>query len=164
MEAAARTAYYLVTGENPPEDYFTLRPVRGMDGIREASVRIGDAKIRLAVVHGTGNAKELIEQWKAGESSYDFIEVMTCRGGCIGGGGQPKTEIPMTDQIRNARIASLYLKDESMKLRLSHENPDIKRVYETFYEKPLSELAEDLLHTTYKSRKSDLGLAGVIGE
>lgn len=162
MEAAARTAYYLITGENPPEDYFTLRPVRGMDGIREATVTIGGVNVTLAVIHGTGNAKQFIEQWKAGNIQYDFIEVMTCRGGCIGGGGQPKTEIPMTDEIRKARISSLYLKDADMKLRLSHENPDIKRVYEAFYEAPLSDRADEMLHTVYTSRKADLGPAGMV--
>lgn len=162
MEAAARTAYYLVTGENPPADYLQLAPVRGMDGIRTAKVEIAGVPLTLAVVHGTNNAKALIEDWKAGKGNYDFVEVMTCRGGCIGGGGQPKTEIPMSDEVRKARIASLYAKDGSMELRYSHENPDIKRVYEEFYGAPLSEKAEEMLHTTYGSRAADLGPAGMV--
>lgn len=157
MEAAARTAYYLVTGENPPEDYYTLEPVRGMDGIRATEVEIGGVPLRLAVIHGTNNAKTWIDKWQAGASPYDFIEVMTCRGGCIGGGGQPKTAVPMTDDIRNARISALYSKDAHMSLRFSHENPEIKAVYEEFYKAPLSDLAEKMLHTGYGSRKSDLG-------
>lgn len=162
MEAAARTAYFLITGENPPEDYLHLEPVRGMEGIKEAQVEIAGVPLRLAVIHGTANARKLIEDWQAGNSTYDFVEVMTCRGGCIGGGGQPKTEVPMTDQIREYRIAGLYSKDSGMKLRYSHENPDIIRVYKEFYIEPLSERAEKMLHTAYNSRKDDLGPAGMV--
>lgn len=160
MEAAARTAYYLLTGENPPEDFLNLRPVRGMDGIREAEVHIGEVPLRLAVIHGTENARQFLDKWKDGNAPYDFVEVMTCRGGCIGGGGQPKTEIPMTDEIRQARIASLYTKDAGMQLRSSHENPEIKKLYKEFYGTPLSELAEKMLHTAYWDRSADLGPKG----
>ena len=161
MEAAARTAHFLITGENPPEDYLHLEPVRGMDGIREAEVTIAGVTLKLAVIHGTANAKKFIEDWKAGNKRYDFVEVMTCRGGCIGGGGQPKTEVPMTDEIRQYRIAGLYSKDDNMKLRYSHENPDIVKVYKEFYGAPLTERAEEMLHTAYASRKEDLGPAGM---
>lgn len=162
MEAAARTAYYLITGENPPKDYLNLQPVRGMEGVREAKVEIGAVPLRLAVIHGTENARQFIESMKAGNIAYDFVEVMTCKGGCIGGGGQPKTEIPMSDEVRKSRIDSLYAKDSSMKLRFSHENPEIQKVYEIFYGKPLSEKAEQMLHTTYYSRKEDLGPEGMV--
>ena len=91
MEAAARTAYYLVTGENASVlTIWHLEPVRGMEGVREATVEMGGLPIRLAVIHGTENARTFIEQMKKEDKSYDFIEVMTCKGGCIGGGGQPK--------------------------------------------------------------------------
>lgn len=162
MEAAARTAYWLVTGENPPADYLELAPVRGMEGVRTAKVEIAGVPLALAVVHGTANAKSLIDAWKAGRADYDFVEVMTCRGGCIGGGGQPKTEIPMSDGIRKDRIAALYAKDSSMALRYSHENPDITRVYEAFYGAPLSQRAEAMLHTAYASRAGDLGPSGMV--
>ncbi len=162
MEAAARTAYWLVTGKNPPADYLNLTPVRGMDGVRTARVEIAGVPLTLAVVHGTANAKLLIEEWKAGRAGYDFVEVMTCRGGCIGGGGQPKTEIPMSDGVRSARIDSLYARDGSMSLRFSHENPDIRRVYEEYYGAPLSRRAEDLLHTAYINRAGDLGPSGMV--
>lgn len=162
MEAAARTAYYLITGENPPSDYLKLEPVRGMDGVREAEVQIENIPLRLAVIHGTENARQFIEQMKEKGASYDFIEVMTCKGGCIGGGGQPKTQVPMTDEVRKARIDSLYTKDASMTLRYSHENPDIKKVYSEFYGEPLSEKAEEMLHTSYHSRKDDLGDKGMV--
>lgn len=161
MEAAARTAYYLITGENPPKDYLNLAPVRGMDGIREAEVVIGGVPLRLAVIHGLEHARQFIKRMADGGKNYDFVEVMTCPGGCIGGGGQPKTEVPMTDDIRQARIRALYDKDASMAVRYSHENPDIKRVYEEHYIKPLSDVAEELLHTRYNDRSKDLGAAGM---
>ena len=162
MEAAARSAYYFASGKNPGEDYLNLTPVRGMDGIRSATVNIEGTPVRVAVVHGTDNAKQVVEDVLAGKCEYDFIEVMTCRGGCIGGGGQPKTEIPMSDEIREARIAALYQKDKEIPLRFSHENPEIKAVYEKYYENPLSPLAERLLHTAYTNRSSDLGELGIV--
>lgn len=162
MEAAARTAYYYVTGENPPEDYFSLEPVRGLDGIKEANVVIGEVPLKLVIIHGTENARIFIEQWKKNGEHYDFVEVMACRGGCIGGGGQPKTAVPMSDEIRNARISALYRKDANMKLRMSHENPEIKAIYDEFYGEPLSGLAEKMLHTAYKSRYQDLGEEGMV--
>ena len=161
-EAAARTAYYFVTGENPPNGFLNLEPVRGMEGIRSAIVDMAGTQVRVAVVHGIDNAKQVVEELIAGKCQYDFIEVMACRGGCIGGGGQPKTTVPMTDEIRKARINSLYEKDSKMTLRTSHDNPDIKAVYERYYEKPLSPLAERLLHTVYYSRSNDLGQKGMV--
>ena len=160
MEAAARTAYFLITGENPPEDYLNLKPVRGMDGIKEAEVVIDGIPLRLAVIHGLENARQIVENLQKKELDYDFIEVMTCPGGCIGGGGQPKTQVPLTDEIRKARIQALYTKDSDMELRYSHENPDIKRVYEEFYGKPLSGMAEKVLHTSYIDRSDILGESG----
>ena len=156
MEAAARTAYYLITGENPPKDYYSLVPVRGVDGIKTAEITIGGKQLTIAVIHEICNAVPVLKQVKAGTCPYDFIEVMTCRGGCIGGGGQPKTEVPMTDMVRFARIASLYNRDSSMELRLSHENPEIQKLYQEFYEAPLSEKAEKMLHTAYTDRSGDL--------
>jgi ferredoxin hydrogenase len=162
MEAAARTAYYLVSDKNPGEDYFNLTPVRGMDGVRGAAISIEGTPVHVAVIHGIDNAKSVIEDVIDGKCNYDFIEVMACRGGCIGGGGQPKTEVPMSDEILKARIAALYSKDREMQLRFSHENPAIKTVYEKHYEKPLSPLAERLLHTSYVDRCSDLGSKGIV--
>lgn len=157
MEAAARTAHYFITGENPPKEYYSLLPVRGVDGIKTAEVTIGGKKLTIAVIHEISNAIPVLEQVKNGTCPYDFIEVMTCRGGCIGGGGQPKTEVPMTDMVRFSRIASLYNRDSSMELRLCHENPEIQKLYQEFYEAPLSQKAEKMLHTTYRDRSSDLG-------
>lgn len=157
MEAAVRTAYAVLTGEPVPENLLRLEAVRGMEGIKEASLTINGIKLDIAVVYGTANARILLDKIKAGEKFYQFIEVMTCPGGCIGGGGQPKNILADGDEIRKKRIGGLYAKDQSMKLRLSHENPEIKQVYEEFYEVPGSEKAERMLHTFYIDRSSDLG-------
>lgn len=162
MEAAVRTAYHLITGEQPPENLYRLESVRGYDGIREASLEIGGTIVNLAVVHGTANARKMIERVKRSDKQYHFIEVMTCPGGCIGGGGQPKSFAADPDEIRKARISSLYSRDEAMTLRLSHENPEILALYREFYDKPLSPLAEEMLHTGYISRADDLGSMGEI--
>lgn len=156
MEAAVRTAYAVLTGEPVPENLLKLEAVRGMEGIREASLTINGIKLDIAVVYGTANARILLDKIKAGEKFYQFIEVMTCPGGCIGGGGQPKNILADGDEIRRKRISGLYRKDESMKLRLSHENPEITQVYDEFYETPGSEKAERMLHTAYIDRSGDL--------
>ena len=156
MEAALRTAYELITGKEAPAPLLDLQPVRGYEGIREASLDVDGLTVNVAIVYGTANVRKMIERVKAGEKQYHFIEVMTCPGGCIGGGGQPKTMLPVADEARKARIDSLYTRDASMKLRKSHENESIKKLYEEFYGQPLSELAEKMLHTMYKDRSEVL--------
>ena len=156
MEAALRTAYEYITGEAAPELLFRLEPVRGYDGVKEAALQVGSLEVRVAVVYGTANAEKLIKAIQSGEKTYHFVEVMTCPGGCIGGGGQPKYFDKDRDEVRKARIASLYAQDEAMTLRKSHENPDIRMIYEEFYGKPLSELAEKMLHTSYVDRSSTI--------
>ena len=153
MEAALRTAYAYFTGEQPPKEMLKLEPVRGYDGLREASVELAGRGINVAVVHGTENVRKLIA---AGIEKYHFIEVMTCPGGCIGGGGQPKDFAYDADAARKARIEGLYERDAEMELHLSHENKEIQQLYQEFYDAPLSELAESMLHTTYKDRSADL--------
>ena len=152
MEAALRTAYEYITGEEAPEVLLNLEPVRGYEGIRESTLIIGDKTINVAVVYGTANARKMIERVKEGKKQYHFIEVMTCPGGCIGGGGQPKDVLKDMDAVRKERIASLYKRDGELKVRKSHENPSIKKLYEEFYGKPLSELAEAMLHTMYTDK------------
>ena len=154
MEAALRTAYEYITGEEAPQSLYQLEPVRGFEGIREASLKIKDMEVNVAVVYGTANARKMIERVKQGGKQYHFIEVMTCPGGCIGGGGQPKDIMKDADQVRKARIASLYKRDEEMTLRKSHENPSIKQIYEEFYGEPLSEMAEKMLHTYYEDKSN----------
>jgi len=152
MEAAVRTAHNLLTGENMGE--INLRDVRGMEGVREGVVPVGDKEIRVAVAHGMANVEQVLEkirQAKANgeEPAYHFVEVMACRGGCIGGGGQPYGS---TDEIRKQRIQGLYQDDETHEVRCSHENPAIKKLYADYLGKPLSEKAHELLHTHYTPR------------
>ena len=156
MEAALRTAYFYITGKQPEGKLLDLQPVRGYDGLREASLEINGMTVNVAVVYGTANARKMIELVKKGEKDYHFIEVMTCPGGCIGGGGQPKDFAVDANESRKARIESLYKRDASLAVRSSHENPEIKQLYQDFYGKPLSELAEKMLHTIYTDRSDDL--------
>lgn len=157
MEAALRTAYEYITGKPAPEALLNYTPVRGYEGIKEASVDIDGLMVNVAVVYGTNNARKFIEEMKKGDKQYHFVEVMTCPGGCIGGGGQPKNVMKDMDEVRKMRIKALYNKDEAMTLRKSHENPEIIKVYEDFYGKPLSELAEKMLHTSYYDKSKELG-------
>lgn len=143
-----------------PEALYDLQPVRGYDGIREATLHVGEHELNVAVVYGTANARTLIERMKNGGKQYHFIEVMACPGGCIGGDGQPKDLLKDADQIRQSRISGLYARDASLTVRKSHENPDIKLVYEQFYGQPLSEMAEKMLHTTYTDRSNTLHVRG----
>ncbi len=144
MEAALRSAYYLVTGKNPSPDAF--RDVRGMDGWKEATFHIVDTPIRVAVVSGLGNARRLIQALRRGEVQYDFVEVMACPGGCSGGGGQP---IHDGQELAESRSEKLYGLDAIADLRFSHENPSVQRLYKDFLVRPLSEKAHHLLHTDH---------------
>ena len=157
MEAAVRTAYEFVTHEPAPKELYTLEPVRGMQEIREAAVEIGTLRLQLAVIYGTSNVRRFLSMAKESGKHYDFIEVMTCPGGCIGGGGQPKADLEERRTMVDSRIESLYKRDAQMKLRKSHENPELKQLYEEFYRKPLSPIAEEMLHTSYTDRSGLLG-------
>ena len=152
MEAALRSAYFLVTGDELKDVNFTA--VRGISGIKEANVRIAGIEVRVAVAHQMGNIQQVLDEVrKAREDGKDtpwhFIEVMACRGGCIGGGGQP---YGATDEIRTKRIRAIYDHDEAKEYRCSHQNPYIKKVYEEFLEAPGSHKAHHLLHTHYTER------------
>lgn len=157
MEAALRTAYEIMTGQSAPADLLNYTPVRGLDDVKEASVEINGMTVNIAVIFGTKNASEFIEKMKTGDKQYHFIEVMTCPGGCIGGGGQPKDTKYQGDILRAKRIAGLYNRDQSMILRKSHENPEIKQLYAEFYQEPMSDLAEEMLHTSYTDKSKELG-------
>ena len=157
MEAAVRTAYYYITGNQPPADLMNLEGVRGLDGIKKATVNIpGAGEVKVAVAHGLANARKLCEDVKAGRSDFHFLEVMACPGGCIGGGGQPRTSVPPQDWVRQARIDTNYAKDAAASLRNSHDNPEIIDIYRKFFDRPLSHLAHELLHTHYYSRAEAL--------
>lgn len=147
MEAALRTAYELYTGRPLPRLEFEA--VRGMEGIKSAEVDLDGTKIKVAVAHTLKNARQLLAQIERGQSPYAFIEVMTCPGGCLGGGGQP---IPSTLESRLKRAESLYIEDLYKGIRKSHENPDILNLYTDFLDKPLGELSHHLLHTHYIPR------------
>ena len=157
MEAALRTAYETITKQKAPAVLYDLEPVRGMEDVKEAEVVIEGLKVNIAVIYGTKAASKFIERIKEGGKEYHFIEVMTCPGGCIGGGGQPKGTLQKGDELRKKRIEGLYRRDSGMELRTSHENKEIIELYREFYKKPLSELAEQMLHTGYRDRSEDLG-------
>lgn len=144
MEAALRTCYYLATGENPDPDAFY--GIRGMDGWKEASIDIAGTTVKVAVVSGLGNARRLIEAVRKGNVFYHFVEVMACPGGCVGGGGQPIHE---GREMADIRSKNLYFLDSKSKLRFSHENPEVQKVYDEYLEKPLSRMAHKLLHTDH---------------
>lgn len=155
-EAALRTAYHILTNKDPDELLLEYYPVRGLNGIKETTIKINDIELKIAVVTGTGNARKLLKQIEENNLHYDFIEVMACIGGCIAGGGQPKTEIPLPNSIKEKRINSLYSNEKKLKLRNSYENPDIIKIYQDFLDKPLSDISKMLLHTTYNDKSSNL--------
>lgn len=149
MEAALRSAYYLLKGVNPPVDAFTKVRSQGFNennGVQEAEFQIDDIKVRTAVVSGLGNTRALLEKIESGEVSYDFVEVMACPGGCVGGGGQP---IHDGEERAFLRSKNLYDLDSCADLRFSHENPDILGLYEEFFGEPNSHKAHMLLHTEH---------------
>ena len=149
MEAALRTAYEVYTGKTLENISFNM--VRGMTGIKEAEVDLDGTKIKVAVAHTLKNARILLEQIEAGTSPYAFIEVMTCPGGCLGGGGQP---IPTNFDIRKKRAESIYYEDAHKDLRKSHQNPEILKLYSDFLKAPLGDISHHLLHTKYLKRSS----------
>ncbi len=151
MEAAIRTVYELLEGK--PLDNLEIAPIRGIEGVKEAELTIAGKPVKVAVCHGTKNAKALLESVKAG-AKYDFIEVMACPGGCVNGGGQPivSAQERAEKDIRVERAKALYAEDRGAAIRKSHENPVIQKMYETYFEKPCSHKAHELLHTHYTKR------------
>ncbi|OFY38414.1 MAG: ferredoxin [Bacteroidetes bacterium GWF2_40_14] len=160
MEAALRTAYELVTGREVPFENLKILPVRGMEGVKEASIKIENplekwsfldgVVLNCAIAHGLVNAKKVMDSIVNGTSHYHFIEFMACPGGCLGGGGQP---IPTNPEIRAKRTAAIYAEDEGMPMRKSHLNPEITKIYKDFLIAPLGEKSHKLLHTKYTPRK-----------
>ncbi len=159
MEAALRTAYEIVTGEEIPFEKLRIMPVRGMVGVKEAELLIPRAvdewkflegkTLRVAIAHGTANAKKIMEKVVSGEAPWHFVEIMACPGGCLGGGGQP---IPTNEKIRKARAKAIYAEEETLHVRKSHNNPQINVIYKEFLGHPLSKKSHKLLHTKYTSR------------
>lgn len=154
MEAAIRSAYYFVTGENLAADAIDILPVRGLDGVKEAQIDIQGNEVRVAIAHGMANVGKVLDKVRRARElgeplPYHFIEVMSCPGGCIGGGGQP---YGINNEVRQKRIEGLYQDDRDCALRCSHDNPEIKHIYEEFLGEPLSERSHQLLHTKYVPR------------
>ena len=148
MEAALRTAYEIYTGQTLPRLEFEA--VRNdVNAIKEATIDLNGTPLKVAIANGLKNAEEIIRRVESGEADYIFIEIMACPGGCIGGGGQP---IGTNNAVRDARIKALYELDKSLPLRKSHENPEIKTIYEEFFGEPLSHRSHELLHTHYHAR------------
>lgn len=147
MEAALRTVYEVVTGRELENVEFTA--VRGLEGIKEATVDLAGTPVKVAVAHGLGNARRVMDLLRAGLADHTFIEIMACPGGCIGGGGQP---YGTTDAVRRQRIEAAYRVDAALDLRKSHDNPAVATLYEEFLHTPLSEVSHHLIHTKYRNR------------
>ena len=160
MEAALRTAYYWLTGKE--HGLVKFEAVRGFDGIKEASLEVDGNTIWVAVAHGMKNAQVLLDEIRDGKSKYSFIEIMGCPGGCIAGGGQPyvkpqflpNEDADILDTYKEKRAAALYSEDERQSVRQSHNNPQIKALYDEFLGKPNSHKAHELLHTGYAAREA----------
>ncbi len=160
MEAALRTAHEIITGREVPFTNLNIKPVRGMEGVKEATIKIKNVKpewaflegveLNVAVAHGLANANKLMQSVQNGTSNYHFIEVMGCPGGCIGGGGQP---IPTSPEIRKKRADAIYEEDMNKPIRKSHENPEVAKLYKDFLGEPLGHKSHELLHTHYTARK-----------
>lgn len=159
MEAALRTVYFVLTGKE--HEAIKFEAVRGFEGIREATLKINGDSINVAIAHGMKNAKVLLDEIREGKSKYHFIEIMGCPGGCIAGGGQPfvrpcflpNEDDDILDTYKEKRAKALYSEDERLVLRQSHNNPQVKALYDEFLGKPNSHKAHELLHTTYIKRE-----------
>ena len=159
MEAALRTAAFMLTGEELKK--VEVVDVRGQNGIKQATYSLAGKEIKIAVAHGMKHAKILLDEIRAGKSEYAFIEIMGCPGGCIAGGGQPyvrpcflpNEDVDIMDTYKEKRASALYREDQSKEIRVSHQNPQIKELYATFLGEPNSHKAHELLHTSYQPRK-----------
>ncbi len=159
MEAALRTAYEIVTGRQLPFDGLRVKPIETLEGIKEAELTFRGVQpawnflegvtARVAVAHGLANANRLVDRIRKGEATYHFVEVMSCPGGCIGGGGQPRMT---TQAVRKARIEAIFREDQGKQMRKSHENPQVRQAYEAFFQTPNSDLSHRFLHTQYFGR------------
>ncbi len=154
MEAALRTVAEILEGKSV--DNIEYNAVRGVEGVKEATVEIGGLTVKAAVAHGLGNARELLDKIKAGEAEYHFIEIMACPGGCVTGGGQPiqSAKIKMDIDLRAERAKAIYEEDRNLPIRKSHENPFIKKLYEEYLGEPCGHKSHELLHTHYHKREN----------
>jgi NADP-reducing hydrogenase subunit HndD len=151
MEASLRTAYEMLT--NKPFPTLNFEPVRGLSGIKEATVEIAGKQLKVCVVNSLGNVHSLIRDIKTGAKSYHFVEVMACPGGCVGGGGEPKHEAKVHIEQLQKRVKAVYEREKTRPFIKAHENPAVKKVYEDEFKMPLSDKAKSLLHTYYTPRR-----------
>ena len=149
MESAIRTAHHIITGKEIKD--IEYQAVRNSPGLKKTTLKVAGQKLNLGIVHGLANARKLMEEIESGQADYDFVEVMACPGGCIGGGGQPK---PTTQKIVKKRASAIYKQDRILKYRQAHNNPQIKQLYDEFLGKPLSKKSHHLLHTKYKKHNT----------
>ncbi|HHW31957.1 MAG TPA: 2Fe-2S iron-sulfur cluster binding domain-containing protein [Clostridiaceae bacterium] len=156
MEAALRTVAEILTGQTLKGDELEYNEVRGVKGIKEATIKIGDLELKAAVAHGLGNARRLLDRIKAGEANYHFVEIMACPGGCVTGGGQPiqPSEVRSWIDLRTERAKAIYEEDRSLPIRKSHENPTVQKLYKEYFGEPGSHKAHELLHTHYVKREN----------
>lgn len=152
MEAALRTVYEVLTKESL--DKIEFEDIRGMEGIKEATIKINDMDVKIAVAHGTGHARQLLDEIAAGKREYHFIEIMACPGGCINGGGQPlvDAEVRLKVNVNKERAKALYSEDRGKVLRKSHENPSVQHVYKDWLGEPGGHKSHEFLHTKYEKR------------
>ena len=153
-EAAIRTAYNFITSKDPEKSLLEFTGVRGLDSVKEAKVTIEGLEIKVAVIYGISNVKPFLDKLKNENLDYHLIEVMSCNGGCIGGGGQPLTPISRESNILTKRMEAIYNSDEKDTVRCSYQNEDIKKVYSEFLGNPNNKLCESLLHTEYSSKEN----------
>lgn len=156
MEAALRTAYNIITKKDPSDLLLEFNPVRGFEDVKVGAIDIDGLKIKFAAISTTSAARRFLKHLEDSKEEYHFIEVMTCPGGCIGGGGQPKELLFKDKELIKKRMQGLYKKDKEIDLKVSYKNKEIIELYKDFYEKPLSKLAEEMLHTSYVDRSNDL--------
>ena len=156
MEAALRTAYHILTGEELTENNIEFNVARGMENVKEATVNINGMSLNIAIVHKMADAKPILEAVKNGTSKYHYIEIMNCEGGCVGGGGQPKTIEYEQKEIKEKRTAGLYNRDKTRKIRCSHQNPEIITAYKEYLGEPTGEKTEKLLHTIFSDKSNTI--------
>ena len=164
MESALRSAYYFYTGKPMPAEYIPYEPVRGLDGVKEATIDFAGISLHIAVVSGLGNARRFLDKIMADGTfkDYTFIEFMACQGGCISGGGQPKVKMPLVQKTNQARMNALYKRDSEVSIKAAWENPEIQELYSDFYGQPLSERSEKYIHTFFEDKSGNLGEGGAI--
>ena len=152
MEAALRTVSEIL--DKKPLENVEFNAVRGVEGIKEATVKIGGMDVKVAIAHGLGNARKLLNDIREGKADYHFIEIMACPGGCVTGGGQPirMAKVHSEVNLKTERAKALYQEDRNLPIRKSHENPVVQHLYKNFLGEPGSHIAHELLHTHYIKR------------